>query len=74
MVLHDLNQACRYADHVVAMKHGTIVASGAPSDVITAEIVDAVFGLDCIVVPDPLAGTPLVIPRSGLRGPVTDVR
>jgi iron complex transport system ATP-binding protein len=63
MVLHDLNQACRYADHIVAMRAGAIVATGLPTDVITAELVEAVFGLDCIVVADPLAGTPLVVPR-----------
>ena len=40
MVLHDLNQACRYADHVIAMKAGRIVASGEPVEVITAELVD----------------------------------
>jgi len=63
MVLHDLNQACRYADHIVAMRDGRIVANGAPADVITAELVEEVFGLACIVIADPLAGTPLVVPR-----------
>jgi len=63
MVLHDLNQACRYADHIVAMRAGRIVADGRPSDVITAELVEEVFGLECIVITDPLAGTPLVVPR-----------
>jgi len=63
MVLHDLNQACRYADHIVAMRGGSIVANGEPRDVITAELVEEVFGLACIVITDPLAGTPLVVPR-----------
>jgi len=63
MVLHDLNQACRYADHIVAMRDGRIVADGRPADVITAEIVEEVFGLACVVITDPLAGTPLVVPR-----------
>ena len=63
MVLHDLNQACRYADHIVAMRAGRIVADGAPADVVTAELVQEVFGLACIVITDPLAGTPLVVPR-----------
>ncbi len=62
LVLHDLNLACRYAHHLVAMKDGTIVAEGAPGDVITAETVEEVFGLACQVVADPLTGTPLVIP------------
>ncbi|MGW3581899.1 ABC transporter ATP-binding protein [Streptomyces rubiginosohelvolus] len=62
MVLHDLNQACRYADHVIAMKKGAIVAEGAPADVITAEKVEDVFGLRCQVTTDPVSRTPLVIP------------
>ena len=63
VVLHDLNLACRYAHHVVAMRDGRIVASGTPHDVITAESVRAVFGLESIVIPDPLSGTPLVVPH-----------
>ncbi|MGW5354057.1 ABC transporter ATP-binding protein [Streptomyces sp. NPDC004031] len=62
MVLHDLNQACRYADHVIAMKSGRIVAEGAPGEVVTEATVEDVFGLRCRVVPDPVSGTPLVIP------------
>lgn len=64
-VLHDLNQACRYADHIVAMHDGRIVATGRPWDVVTAPFVRAVFGLDCLVIEDPVAGTPLIIPRGG---------
>ena len=64
MVLHDLNQACRYAHHVVAMKAGQIVAAGDPSSVITAELVHEVFGLDCVVIADPVSGTPLVVPAA----------
>jgi iron complex transport system ATP-binding protein len=64
MVLHDLPQACRYADHLIAMKAGRIVASGRPSEVITEELVDAVFGVRCQVAPDPVSGTPMVIPIS----------
>lgn len=62
MVLHDLNQACRYADHMIAMRSGRIVAAGRPADVITAQLVDDVFGLRCKVITDPISGTPLVIP------------
>ncbi|SDK07182.1 iron complex transport system ATP-binding protein [Nonomuraea maritima] len=62
MVLHDLNQACRYADHVIAMKAGRIAAQGAPADVITAETVEDVFGLRCRVTADPVSGAPLIIP------------
>ncbi|WP_194785608.1 ABC transporter ATP-binding protein [Actinomyces haliotis] len=60
-VLHDLNQACRYADHLVAMREGRIVARGAPAEVVTAQCVEAVFGLPVSVIKDPLTGTPLVL-------------
>ncbi|WP_395399928.1 ABC transporter ATP-binding protein [Arthrobacter sp. UC242_113] len=62
IVLHDLNLAARYADHVIALKAGQIVAEGASSSVITEELVRSVFGLESRVVPDPVSGTPLIIP------------
>ncbi|MFE3460085.1 ABC transporter ATP-binding protein [Nocardiopsis aegyptia] len=62
MVLHDLNHAGRYADHIVAMKDGAIVAEGPPGEVITTGLVADVFGLRCEVISDPLSGTPLVVP------------
>ncbi len=61
-VLHDLNLACRYAHHLVAMADGAIAAEGPPGDVITPELVRDVFALDAHVIPDPLTGTPLVLP------------
>ena len=64
-VLHDLNHAARYASHLIVMKDGAIVATGAPRDVVTAELVEDVFGLSCLVIDDPVSHTPLVIPRSG---------
>ncbi|WP_312870446.1 ABC transporter ATP-binding protein [Gordonia asplenii] len=64
-VLHDLNQAARYGDHIVAMRDGRIVAQGPPAQVVTADVVEEVFGLRCRVVDDPESGTPLVIPRVG---------
>ncbi|WP_307844939.1 ABC transporter ATP-binding protein [Actinotalea solisilvae] len=62
-VLHDLNQAARYATHLVVMKDGAVAARGAPGDVVTARLVEDVFGLACRVVPDPASGTPLVVPE-----------
>jgi iron complex transport system ATP-binding protein len=62
MVLHELNLAARYADHLVVMSAGRIVAEGTPSDVLTSEVVDEAFGLRAQVVPDPVAGSPLVVP------------
>ncbi|CAM2997364.1 iron complex transport system ATP-binding protein [Williamsia muralis] len=61
-VLHDLNHACRYADHIIAMKAGAIVAEGRPADIITADLVRDVFGLPCRIIDDPESHTPLVIP------------
>jgi iron complex transport system ATP-binding protein len=63
-VLHDLNHACRYADQIIAMKAGEIVAQGDPHTVITEELVAAVYGLACQVIDDPQTGTPLVVPRA----------
>lgn len=62
-VLHDLNHACRYASHLIAMREGAVVAEGPPREIITAELVEAVFGLPCVIIEDPIAHTPLVIPR-----------
>lgn len=62
IVLHDLNLAARYADHLVALKEGKIVAAGHPAAVVTEEMVKNVFGMPCRVIPDPVAGTPLVLP------------
>jgi len=62
MVLHDLNLAARYTDHLVALREGRLVAQGAPRDVVTPELVAEVFGMTAQVVPDPVSGTPLVVP------------
>ncbi|MFJ9839567.1 ABC transporter ATP-binding protein [Kitasatospora sp. NPDC101155] len=67
MVLHDLGQAARYADHLVVLKDGRLAAAGPPAEVLTAELVEAVFGVPCLVVPDPETGTPLVVPRARRR-------
>ncbi|XVU30461.1 ABC transporter ATP-binding protein [Actinoplanes sp. CA-054009] len=61
-VLHDLNQAARYADHLIAMRDGRVVAAGPPREIVTADLVRDVFGLDCVVVPCPVTGAPLVVP------------
>ncbi|MEU1810719.1 ABC transporter ATP-binding protein [Micromonospora sp. WMMD1076] len=72
MVLHDLSLAARYADVLVAMKDGRIVATGPPAEVLTPDLLAEVFGLRALVVPDPATGTPLVVPlpRSTVPGPV----
>ncbi len=63
-VLHDLNHAARYATHLIAMKQGRVVAEGAPREIVTAELVEEVFGLPCLVVEDPATATPLVVPAA----------
>ncbi len=62
MVLHELNLAARYADHLVAIKAGALHAAGDPVDVLTEDCVREVFGLDSRIVPDPTCGKPLVLP------------
>lgn len=62
IVLHDLNLAARYADHLIAMTDGRIAAQGSPAEVVTEETVTSVFGLQCRVIPDPVSGTPMVVP------------
>jgi iron complex transport system ATP-binding protein len=61
-VLHDLNQACRYATHLIALRDGKIVAEGAPADIVTPELIEAIYGLRCMIIEDPVAHTPLVVP------------
>lgn len=63
-VLHDLNQACRYADHIIALHGGELVAKGAPSDIIDEQLIERVFGLKSHIVPDPITQTPMIIPLS----------
>ncbi len=61
-VVHDLSHACRFATNLIALRDGAVVASGSPGEVVTADLVREVFDVDAVVVPDPVAGTPLVIP------------
>ncbi|MFY4719785.1 ABC transporter ATP-binding protein [Streptomyces sp. LaBMicrA B280] len=61
-VLHDINQACRFADHLVAMRDGRVVAEGRPADIVDAALIKDVFDLPSVIVPDPVAATPMVVP------------
>lgn len=63
MSLHDISLAARFADHVVALRDGRLIAEGPAEQVITAPMLDTIFGLQAKVIPDPLHGTPLVLPR-----------
>ena len=72
MVLHDLNLAARYADHLVVMRGGAVVAEGAPGEVVSADLLRDVFGVEAEIFTDPATGAPLVIPL-GLRREETPV-
>ncbi|MCA2026306.1 iron-enterobactin ABC transporter ATP-binding protein [Enterobacter sp. K16B] len=61
-VLHDLNQACRYATHLIALRDGEIMAQGAPKEIVTPELIARIYGMRCMIIDDPVAGTPLVVP------------
>ncbi|MCY1666255.1 ABC transporter ATP-binding protein, partial [Rhizobium sp. SL86] len=63
-VLHDLNHACRYATHLIAMKDGAVLAEGRPSAIVTEDLVKDVFGLPAIIIPDPITATPLIVPKA----------
>lgn len=62
MVLHDINLACRYAHHIVAVKEGQIYAQGEPENIVNEQLIRDVFDMECQITPDPLFGTPLCIP------------
>nr|WP_245796785.1 ABC transporter ATP-binding protein [Vibrio aerogenes] len=62
-VLHDLNHACRYADHLIAVREGAVVAHGDPASLVTPDLIQQVFGLNSLIIEDPVSGTPMVIPK-----------
>ena len=63
-ILHDINLSIRYADHIFAMKGGNLIAEGSPKDVISADLMREIYGLDCSIITDPETLDPYVIPRS----------
>ncbi|NDJ17363.1 ABC transporter ATP-binding protein [Myxacorys almedinensis] len=67
MVLHDLNHACRYADCLIVVKNGRIFAVGEPRSIMTEDLVQEVFNLECRIYPDPIANTPMCIPMGNKR-------
>ncbi|WP_411955090.1 ABC transporter ATP-binding protein [Alkalibacillus sp. S2W] len=67
MVLHDLNLACRYADHIVAIQGKSVFEQGDPDEIITPQLIHSVFGLQCQVTCDPICGSPMCIPYSRQR-------
>jgi iron complex transport system ATP-binding protein len=61
VVLHDLNQACRYCDHLVVLKKGQVTNRGAPEDIFTKSLLKEVFNLDAIIINDPVSNKPMCI-------------
>ncbi len=62
VVLHELQLAFRYATHLVVMRDGAIAAQGDPAQIVTAELIEDVFGVPCQLIADPQSGTPIVVP------------
>ena len=62
VVLHDLNQACRYCDELVVLRDGALQAHGTPNEVFTSELVQQVFDLPAQIAADPVSGTPMCLP------------
>ncbi|MGD9697110.1 MAG: ABC transporter ATP-binding protein [Thermoleophilia bacterium] len=62
MVLHDINHACRYAHHLIAVRDGAVHAAGPPAEIVTEDLIAAVLGLRARVMPDPVTGTPMCVP------------
>ncbi|MGO1853903.1 MAG: ABC transporter ATP-binding protein [Microbacteriaceae bacterium] len=66
LVLHDLDQACRYADHLIVMHEGRVLSTGAPAEVMTSDLIAEAFGLDALVQQHPVTGTPMIVPIAPL--------
>lgn len=66
-VLHDLNLAAQYCDRLLVLHEGRLAAEGAPSEVLTAETIRRVFGVDPVVLPHPVSGAPQLLLKPGLR-------
>ncbi|WGD44667.1 ABC transporter ATP-binding protein [Streptomyces cathayae] len=62
LVLHDLTTACRYADHMIALKDGAVVARGAPSAIVSPDLVRELYGVESSILTDPVHGTPVICP------------
>jgi len=74
MVVHDLNHAARYAQHLVALKSGTVLYEGRPEKVMTSEMLREVFNIDADIVPDPRTGAPLCLPYGLAEAPAASSR
>ncbi len=64
MVLHDINLSSKYADHIFAMKDGLLIKEGVPKEIITPEIIHEIYGINSLVIKDPISNSPMMIPIS----------
>ncbi len=62
VVLHDLNLTAQYADEVVVMKQGRVIARGAPWEVLTREIIHEAFDISAVITRHPIKAVPLIVP------------
>ncbi|MFT6347269.1 MAG: iron complex transport system ATP-binding protein [Psychromonas sp.] len=62
VVLHDLNQACRYCDHLIVMQEGRIIAQDTTHKIFDSKLLKQVFALNAIIINDPVANKPMCIP------------
>lgn len=72
MVLHDLNQAARFADYIIALKNGEIVKAGNCEDVINKDVLRKVFNIDAEIGKDPRTQKPMCITYNLLKGDTTN--
>ena len=63
MVLHDINLSARYANNLIAMKNGRIIAEGTPQEIVTPKLISDIYGLNCEVIKDPVSKAPMIIPK-----------
>lgn len=63
MILHDINLSARYADYIFALRAGKLISQGAPSEVISCDLIKRVFDLDCVVIEDPVSLSPFIVPK-----------
>jgi ferric hydroxamate transport system ATP-binding protein len=63
VVLHDINMAARFCDHIVALRHGRILMQGAPGEIMTGTNLEAIYGVPMNVLRDPASGRVVGVPQ-----------
>ncbi|MEM8925146.1 MAG: ABC transporter ATP-binding protein [Actinomycetota bacterium] len=67
MVLHDLNHAASFSDHLIVLDEGRVVADGDPWSILTTDLLREVFGIEASIVPDPKTQRPLIVPHAAAK-------